>query len=67
MLLLAHSVGRMSYLLRCLPPEALERVATEWDELLLSAATHVLAVAPTRGLQRCWKCCSGRVGWAGLV
>ena len=46
MLLLAHSVSRMSYLQRCLPPEALERVATEWDGLLLSAATHVLAVSP---------------------
>jgi len=44
MLLLAHSVSRLAYLQRCLPPEVLERVAKEWDRLLLAAATHVLGV-----------------------
>jgi len=44
-LLLAHSVGRLSYLLRCLPPDAVMRVAAEWDELLLSAVAAVLDLA----------------------
>ena len=45
MLLLAHSVSRLAYLQRCLPADALERVAKEWDRLLVTAATHVLGLA----------------------
>ena len=45
MLLLAHTVSRLAYMQRCLPPEAMQQVSTEWDALLMSAATHVLDLA----------------------
>ena len=45
MTLPARSISRLAYLQRCLPPEALLRVAKEWNRLLISAATHVLDVA----------------------
>ena len=44
MLLLSHSVSRLGYLLRCLPPAAIERLAVEWDTLLMSAAVRVLDI-----------------------
>ena len=45
MLLLAHTVGRLAYLQRCLPSTALEQVARDWDDMLLEAATCVLDLA----------------------
>jgi hypothetical protein len=45
MLLLAHSVSRLAYLQRCLPPAALQHVAGDWDVMLLSAAATVLDLA----------------------
>ena len=45
MLLLAHSVSRLSYLQRCLPSAALMDVANDWDDLLKSAAATVLELA----------------------
>ena len=45
MLLLAHSVGRMGYLQRCLPPAALLEVAQRWDELMVDTAQRVLDLA----------------------
>ena len=45
MLLLAHSVSRLGYLQRCLPPAALEQVARDWDTMLLEAAGCVLDLA----------------------
>ena len=46
MLLLAHSVGRLSYLMLCLPPSALSAVTAIWDTMLVSAAARVLDLAP---------------------
>ena len=45
MLLLAHAVGRLSYLQRCLAPDALEQVASDWDALMLRAVAVVLDLA----------------------
>jgi hypothetical protein len=45
MLLLAHSVSRLAYLQRCLPPAALEQVAGGWDTMLLAAAACILDLA----------------------
>ena len=45
MLLLAHSVSKPAYLQRCLPPAALERVACDWDAMMLAAASAVLDLA----------------------
>ena len=45
MLLLSHSVSRLAYLQRCLPPAALERVAEGWDAMLLVAAAAILDLA----------------------
>jgi hypothetical protein len=45
MLLLSHSVGRLSYMLRCLPVAAMEAVAAEWDKRMLLAAATVLDLA----------------------
>ena len=42
MLLLHNSVGRMSYLLRCLPPDAMSQLAVHWDNMVLGAAARVL-------------------------
>ena len=39
MLLLAHSVGRMGYLQRCLPPAALMEAAQRWDGLMVESDT----------------------------
>ena len=46
MLLLAHSVGRLSYLMRCLPPAALADITSTWDAMLVSAAARVLDLSP---------------------
>ena len=45
MLLLSHSVSRLAYLQRCLPPAALEQVAQGWDAMLLVAAAAILDLA----------------------
>ena len=45
MLLLAHTVSKLNYLLRCLPSAATGRLARDWDDMLLSAAAEVLALA----------------------
>ena len=47
MLLLSNSVGRMSYLLRCLPPDAIRQVALHWDSMVLGTATRVLDLSTT--------------------
>ena len=45
MLLLAHSVGRMGYLQRCLPPAALMEAAQRWNGLMVDTAQRVLNLA----------------------
>lgn len=45
MLLLAHSVGRLAYLQRCLPPAALAQVACGWNAVLLATAASIVDLA----------------------
>lgn len=49
MLLLAHSVTRFNYMLRCTPPNCSARLAEQYDEWLMSAAMNVLQLLPVRG------------------
>lgn len=45
MLLLGRSVTRLTYLQRCLPPDAILQLARDWDDMLLQAARTILDLA----------------------